>query len=101
MDVGQSRDASAPVLSLSPGGDGGHAPWDASGSTGGGPDAPAVLFGCNMPWKGEDRGRRQWNASVRHGGHGPPNAGVMLLRATDAARATVAALWAVPGTLPR
>ena len=64
-----------------------NAPIDGGGS---------IFFGCNAPWNGEDRGRRQWNRSWENGGRGPPNTGVMLLRHDAAAMTTLAAWWRAP-----
>ena len=49
-------------------------------------DSPSIFFGCNLPWNGEDRGRRQWNASLINGERGPPTTGVMLLSSTASTR---------------
>ena len=63
--------------------------------------AGSVFFGCNLPWNGEDRGRRQWNRSWENGSRGPPNTGVMLLRGNARSLATLTAWWRAPFTMPR
>jgi hypothetical protein len=67
--------------------------------------ATALWFGCNLPFKSEARGRRQWIALAGNGGggggdRGPPNTGVILLRNVDAARQALAAWWDAPVSLP-
>ena len=45
--------------------------WEARGA-----DSVSIFFGCNLPWNGEDRGRRPWNASLPNAERRPPNDGV-------------------------
>ena len=70
--------------------------WAARGA-----DASSIFFGCNLPWKGEDRGKRRWNATLTNAERGPPNTGVMLLRNTASAREALRAWWSVPATTPQ
>mmetsp|Transcript_62882 Transcript_62882/g.124202 ORF Transcript_62882/g.124202 Transcript_62882/m.124202 type:complete len:317 (-) Transcript_62882:599-1549(-) len=63
--------------------------------------AGSIFFGCNLPWAGEDRGRRQWNRSWINGARGPPNTGVMLLRCDDRAMTTLSDWWHAPLYIPR
>ena len=70
--------------------------WAARGA-----DSVSMFFGCNLPWKSEDRGRRVWNASLINADRGPPNDGVMLLRATASTRALLRAWWAMAAKSPR
>ena len=72
------------------------ADWAARGA-----DAVSIFFGCNLPWNGEDRGRRQWNATTTlNGEHGPPGTGVMLLLCSAAARTTLREWWDVTAWNP-
>ena len=64
-------------------------------------DSPSIFFGCNLPWNGEDRGRRQWNASLINGERGPPNTGVMLLSSTASTREALRSWWASAATTPQ
>ena len=61
----------------------------------------SIYFGCNLPWAGEDRGRRQWNHSWENGDRGPPNTGVILIRNSAASLATFASWWRAPFSSPR
>lgn len=61
----------------------------------------SIFFGCNLPWNGEDRGRRQWNRSWVNGNRGPANTGAMLLRRDAAALATLTEWWRTPFSMPR
>ena len=65
------------------------------------PGGGSFFFGCNLPWNGEDRGRRQWNRSWENGYRGPPNTGAMLLRRDAASLATLSAWWHTPFSMPR
>jgi hypothetical protein len=60
-----------------------------------GADQVGIFFGCNLPWNGEDRGRRQWNATTLHGERGPPGTGVMLLLHSPVTRELLDAWWDV------
>ena len=70
--------------------------WAAHGA-----DASSIFFGCNLPWNGENRGKRRWNATLTNAERGPPNDGVMLLRNTASTREALRAWWAVPATTPQ
>ena len=74
-----------------------QADWSAHG-----PDQVGIFFGCNLPWNGEDRGRRQWNATTTlNGERGPPGTGVMLLLQTPAARGLLSEWWGVATWYPK
>ena len=74
-----------------------QADWSAHG-----PDQVGVFFGCNLPWNGEDRGRRQWNATTTlNGERGPPGTGVMLLLQTPVARGLLSEWWGVATWNPK
>ena len=73
-------------------------PGDWSSAAGGG---GSFFFGCNLPWAGEDRGRRQWNWTAENAARGPPNTGVMLIRRNAASLATLAEWWRAPFVMPR
>lgn len=72
------------------------ADWNVRGA-----NAVSAFFGCNLPWKSEDRGRRVWNSSMVNAARGPPNDGVMLFHETAATRELLRAWWAMAGTSPR
>ena len=70
--------------------------WSSAADGGG-----SFFFGCNLPWAGEDRGRRQWNWTAENAARGPPNTGVMLIRRNAASLATLTEWWRAPFVMPR
>lgn len=66
-----------------------------------GRDAASIFFGCNLPYKSEDRGKRRWNSSLINAERGPPNTGVMVLRNTASVRDQLRTWWATAATTPQ
>ena len=64
------------------------------------PAAASVLFGCNLPYAAEDRGRRPWGKDWLNGERGPANTGVMVVRNASSARATLSMWWNATYSMP-
>ena len=64
------------------------------------PERAGVLFGCNLPYASEDRGRVRWGKSWLNGERGPANTGVMIIRNVAAAHYALSAWWNATYEMP-